>query len=168
MSILQTFGLDPYLLTAQIVNFLIILYVLKRFLYPPLFNVFKKREELVKESLQKSEESEKILEKTKIKEKEIINEAKRSADEIIKEAQERSTELISKAQDDTKQKTDKMLKDAKAQIELETAEAQKQLNTYVLKLSVEILEKSLKNVLSEKEQSEIVANAIKAMQKQPN
>jgi F-type H+-transporting ATPase subunit b len=168
MEILKTFGLDPYLLAAQIINFLIILYVLKRFLYPPLFKVFKKREELIKESADKAEENEKILEKTKELEKETIKKAKVTADEILKEAREQSADIINKAQVDAKQKADKMVKDAKAQIELETAEAQKQLNTYVLKLSVEILQKSLSNVLSEKEQSEIVERAIKVMQKQPN
>jgi len=168
MEILKTFGLDPYLVTAQIVNFLIILYVLKRYLYPPLFKVFKMREELVKESINKAEENEKILEKTKDQEKEVIKKAKSTADEVIKEARERSDEIVKKSEEDAKQKADKMLKDAREQIALETTEAQKQLNKYVVKLSVEILQKSLSNVLTEKEQSEIVAKAMKEMQKLPN
>jgi len=168
MEILKTFGLDPYLLTAQIVNFLIILYVLKRFLYPPLFKVFKKREELVKESLNKAEENEKLLEKARIQEKEIIKKAKATADEVIKESRERSEEIVKKAEENAKQNADKILKDAKEQIALETAEAQKELNKYVIKLSIQILEKSLSNVLTEKEQSEIVAKAMKEIQKLPN
>ena len=61
-----------------------------------------------------------------------------------------------------------MLKDAKTQIELETSQAQEQLNTYVLKLSLDMLKKTLGNVFSEKEQSEIIEKAMKEMQKQPN
>ena len=167
MEILKTFGLDPYLVIAQIVNFLVIFYVLKRYLYPPLFTVFKKREQLVKESITKAEENEKILEKSKAQEKEILKKAKTTADEIIKDAHDRADDIVKKAEESTKQQTDKMLKDAKEQIALETAEAEKQLNNYVVKLSVEILEKSLRGVLTEKEQSEIVAKAIKSMQK-PN
>ena len=165
MEILHTFGLDPYLLLAQIVNFLIILYVLKRFLYPPLFKVFKKREELVKESIQKAEENEKILEKTKNLEKEVIQKAKITADEIIEEAHEQAADIMKKADEDTKQKTDKMLKDARAQIELESSEAKKQLNNYVMDLSLELLKKTLANIFSSKEQSEIVDRALKEMQK---
>ena len=167
MEILKTFGLDPYLVIAQIVNFLVIFYVLKRYLYPPLFKVFKKREELVKESIEKAQENEKILEKSKLQEKEILAKAKTTADELIKEAHDRADEILKKAEENTKQQTDKMLKDAKEQIELEKTEAEKQLNKYVVKLSVEILEKSLSNILTEKEQSEIVAKALKSMQK-PN
>ena len=168
MEILNTFGLNPYLVGAQIVNFLIILYVLKRFLYPPLFNVFKKREELVKESIKKAEENEKVLEKTKNLEKEIIQKAKVSADEIIKEARDQASDIVKKAEEDSKGKSDKMLKDARVQIELETSEAQKKLNTYVIDLSLDLLKKTLGNVFSEKEQSEIVQKALKEMQKQPN
>jgi F-type H+-transporting ATPase subunit b len=168
MEIFKTFGLDPYLVTAQIVNFLIIFYVLKRYLYPPLFKVFKKREELVKESITKAEENEKILEKTKNLEKETIKKAKVTADEVIKEAHERSEEIIKEAEEAAKQNADKMLKDAKEQIALETETAQKELNKYVVKLSIQILEKSLSNVLTEKEQSEIVAKAMKEIQKLPN
>ena len=168
MDILKTFGLNWQLLLAQIVNFLIILYVLKRYLYPPLFNVFKKREELVKDSIKKAEENEKILEKTKNLEKEVIQKAKVTADEIIKEAREQASDIIKKAEEDSKQKSDKMLKDAKAQIELETAESEKKLNKYVIDLSLDLLKKTLANVFNEKEQSEIVQKAMKEMQKQSN
>ncbi len=168
MEILKTFGLDWQLLAAQIVNFLIILYVLKRFLYPPLFKVFKKREELVKESIEKAQENEKILEKSKEQEKEILKKARVSANEIIKDANERSDEVVKKAEVEAKNKSDKMLIDAKEQIELEKMEAQKQLNKYVLQLSLDLLQKTLSNVFTEKEQSELVERAIKVMQKQPN
>ena len=165
MEILHTFGLDWKLVAAQIVNFLVIFYVLKRYLYPPLFKVFKKREELVKESMSKAEENEKILEKTKSLEKDILKKAKTTADEIVKDAHDRADEIQKKAEETTKQQTDKMLNDAKEQIALEKAEAEKQLNKYVVKLSFEILEISLSNVITEKEQSEIVAKALKSMQK---
>jgi F-type H+-transporting ATPase subunit b len=168
MDILKTFGLNPYLTIAQIINFLIILYVLKRYLYPPLFKVFKKREELVKESIEKAEQSEKALEKAKEQEKEVIKKARITADEIIKEAREQASETLKLAEVSTKEQTDKMLKDAKAQIELETSQAQEQLNTYVLKLSLDMLKKTLENVLSEKDQSEIIEKAMKEMQKMPN
>lgn len=151
MEILKTFGLNWQLLLAQVVNFLIIFYVLKRYLYPPLFKVFKKREELVKQSIQKAEENEKLLEKAKIQEKEVIKKAKITADELIKESREQSADIVKKAEEEAKQKADKILKDAKEQIALETAEAQKKLNEYVMKLSIKILERSLSNVLTEKE-----------------
>src|ERR1700722_13501281 len=106
MDIFQTFGLNPYLTIAQIVNFLILLYILKRYLYPPLFKVFKKREALVKESIEKAEQSEKALEKAKEQEKEVIKKARITADEIVKEAREQATEILKHAEASTKEQTD--------------------------------------------------------------
>jgi F-type H+-transporting ATPase subunit b len=168
MEILKTFGLNPYLTIAQIINFLILFYILKRFLYPPLFKVFKKREEIIKESIEKAEENQKILEQSKEQEKEIIKKARVTADEIIKEAREQSSDIVTQAEVTAKQHADKMMQDAKMQIDLETSQTQAKLEKYVVKLSLELLKKSLTNVFSEKEQNEIVDKALKEMQKQPN
>ncbi len=168
MEIFKTFGLDWYLVAAQIVNFLVILYILKRFLYKPLFRVLKKREDLVKESVVKAEESTKALEKAQAAEKEILKKAQVAASQIINDAKEQSTEMIKQAEEKTKEQTEKMLKDAKVQIEQETIQAQNQLNKYVTQLSLQLLKKSLGNVFTEKEQSEIIDRAVKELQKRPN
>ncbi len=153
---------------GQIINFLIILYILKRYLYKPLFNVLKKRQELAKESVKNAENSEKALESAKEHEKEIIQKARQIADDIIKEAKERSDEIVKLADVSAKERTDKMLQDTKVQIDLETAQAQKELNQYVLRLSLDMLKRTLNNVFTEKEQSEIIDKAMKEMQKLPN
>jgi len=168
MQILQTFGLNPYLTIAQIINFLILLYILKRYLYPPLFKIFKKREELVTESIKKADDAESALEKAKESEKEIIKNARHVADDILKDARDQADEIVKEAEVHAKEKSDKMILDAKAVIELESSQAKKELSTYVLKLSLDILKKSLPSVFSEKEQNEIINKAVKEMQKIPN
>jgi F-type H+-transporting ATPase subunit b len=130
--------------------------------------VFKKREELVKESIEKAEQSEKALEKAKEQEKEIIKKARLTGDDIIKEAKEQSDEIIKQAEISAKDRADKMINDAKGQITLETAQAQEELNKYVLRLSMDMLKRTLSNVFTEKEQSEIIDKAMKEMQKLPN
>jgi F-type H+-transporting ATPase subunit b len=168
MEIFEIFGLNGILIIAQIVNFLVILYILKRFLYKPLFSVLEKRQQLAKEAVEKADESSKALEDAQEKEKEIIRKAQETAAQIIADAKEQSADMIKKAEENTKKQTDKMLADAKTQIEQETQHAQSQLNKYVAKLSVDLLKKSLANVFTEKEQSEIIERAVKEIQKRPN
>jgi F-type H+-transporting ATPase subunit b len=165
MEIFGTFGLDPVLTAAQIVNFLVILYVLKRFVYKPLFNVLQKRQDMVKDSVKNAEESKKALEKAEAKEKELIKEARSNADQILKDAKEQAAVIIKKAEEDTKKQTQQMLKDAKEQIELETAKAQVELNKHVAQLSVELLKKSIDKVFTGKEQGELVDRAVKELRK---
>ena len=51
MELLKDFGFDPILLTAQIINFLIVLVVLKKFMYKPVLDMLKKRENDIKKGI---------------------------------------------------------------------------------------------------------------------
>lgn len=168
MEIFNTFGINWTLTIAQIVNFLVVLYILKRYLYKPLFNVLKKRQDLAKESIKNAEDSQKALEKAKEQEEKIIKQAHETAQQIVSDAREQSASILKDSEAQTKQKTDQMIKTAKEQIELEKVETEAQLNKYVMNLSVELLKKTLPTILTEKEQSEIINKTIKSMQKQAN
>lgn len=165
MEIFETFGLDPIIIIAQIVNFLIILYILKRFAYKPIFKIFKDREALIKDSIKKSEEATKALEKAQTQEKELMKKARETQTELLKDAKESATEIIKKAEEEARKQTQQLLADAKEQIELDTKKAQQELNKHVSELSIELLKKSLSNVFSDKEQSAVVSKAVKDLKK---
>lgn len=165
MEIFKTFGIDPIIIAAQIVNFLIILYILKRFAYKPIFTLFKQREELVKESIKKAEDATKALEKAEKQEKEIVKNARTAAEQLLRDAKENSSDMIKAAEEEARKVTQQMIADAKEQIALETKHAQEQLSKHVSELSVELLKKSLGNVFTEKEQSAVVAKAVKDLKK---
>ncbi len=162
-EVLHNFGVDWQLLIAQVINFLIILYLLKRFLYKPVFNLLKKREEAIKQGLSKADESKKALDEALVKEKKIIKEAQDTGKKIIQEAKEQSETVAKKIEEKAKKQADQMLEDARAQIEREKRAVEKELEKHVSELSVKILKQSLDNVFTEKEQSEVVAKATKAM-----
>lgn len=168
MEALKDFGINGPLIVAQIVNFLIILFVLKKFLYKPIFETFKKREALVKESIAKAEESRKALEKAQKEEKEIIKKAQATANQVIKDAKEQAMTIIKGSEESAKKETQHMIEEARVQIAQETKLAEKQLNKHVSKLSVELLKKSLPNVFTDEEQTELVAKAVKELEKRPN
>ena len=168
MEILKNFGIEWTLTLAQIINFLIIFYILKQYLYRPIFNVLKKRQDAIKEGVKKAEESKKELEQALEKEKEIIKEAKETAKEIIQEAHEQAQELSIEADEKAKQMTNRMINDAKIQIDLETKKAEAILSKHVSELSVKLLKKSLSNIISDKEQADIISKAVRELGKKPN
>ena len=75
MEILNNFGFEPILFFAQIVNFLIIYLVLKKFLYKPLLKVLNDRKHKIEEGLKSAEESNRLLKETIDKEQEILKNA---------------------------------------------------------------------------------------------
>lgn len=162
-EVLNNFGVEWQLLLAQIINFVIIFYLLKRFLYKPIFNMLKKREDAIKQGLSKADESKKALDEALVKEKKIIKEAQDTAKKIIQEAKENSVTVAKEIEEKAKKQADQMVADARVQIDREARQAEKELEKHVGELSVKILKQSLDNVFTDKEQTEVVAKATKAL-----
>lgn len=165
MEIIKNFGIDPYLVGAEIVNFLIILYVLKRFLYKPVFSMLKKREEMIKQGLKDAKTSKEELEKTEVERKKILKLAREDAKKIIDEANRESQEIIASAAEKAKKQTSVSLKEAQEEIVRETREAEKRLQSKIGLLVENIIKQSLKDLLSPAEQKEILEKTLKYLPK---
>ena len=113
MELISKLGIDWRLLVAQIINFIILLLILNRFLYQPILNILKDRAKMVKKSLEDSKkieeellkiakEREDSLKKARIEAKEIIQAATSAAstqkEEILTIAKQEAEAIISKAQ----------------------------------------------------------------------
>jgi len=131
MEILEDFGVEPILLLAQVVNFVILLYILKRFLYKPILKVLEERKKRIETSVKQSEEMQKrfdeitkkqteILDKTKAESEQIIegakNEAKILADQIQLNATNAGNERIKRTQQTLEIEKQKMINEAKREI----------------------------------------------------
>jgi F-type H+-transporting ATPase subunit b len=168
MEIFKSFGIDGIAVAAQIVNFLVILFILRRFVYKPMFKIFKQREDLAKKSIADEEASKKLLAKTQEQEKETLKKAQVTATQIIKDAREQSADMLVQAEEKTRKQTEEMIMEAREQITRETQAAQEKLTGYVSKLSVELLKKSLSSAFTPDEQSSIVKRAVKELQTKTN
>src|ERR1035437_399178 len=161
MEILKTFGLDPILLGAQIINFLIIFYLLKRFLYKPVLGMLKTREDKIKEGMRQAEEARLTLEKTIDEEKKILSKAHDEAKSLITDAKTQALEVAKEVEENTKRQAEKILLDAKAQIEQDAKRMETELGEKISILAKDMLTKSLQGAIGEKEQKQIAEKAVK-------
>lgn len=168
MEIIQKFGIDPWLLGAQIVNFFIILYLLKRFAYKPILLALKTREEKIRKGLQDAEESRQLLEKATTREQEILKKANNEAKKLLAETRSQQDVLLRQAEESTKKVAEKMLKEAREQIAFELLQAEKRLSTHVSELAMHFLQKSIEELFSENEQEVIMRTALKNMKGKKN
>ena len=165
MEILKNFGFDPVMLVAQIINFLIIFYLLKRFLYKPIFAMLKKRQDAIIEGQKQAEEARLTLEKTLSDEKKILTKARDEAKNITEDAKKQAIELATAINENTKKQNEKLLIEARAQIEQEVREVEKKLSEKISLIAKDMLTKSLEGIISEKEQKQIVEKTIKNIKK---
>lgn len=160
MELLSKLGIDYKLLIAQIVNFLVLLFILYRFAYRPVLAMLEKRARRIEKGLKDAAEAKKELKAAYKKEEEILKKAHREAKNIIekmhKQAEKAQAEIIV----ETKKQTDKMVKDAKVQIEREKEKTVQEIKAEIGSLVVAAAEKVIGERVDEKKDKELIERAI--------
>ncbi|MBI1888999.1 MAG: F0F1 ATP synthase subunit B [Candidatus Spechtbacteria bacterium] len=159
-ELFQNLGIKWQLLAAQVFNFFILFFVLKKFLYKPILKFLKERREAIEEGLKKSELAEekfremreiqaRELTKTRKVAQEIVEEAKKRAEvtqkEILADAKTQSETIFLKAERDISQLKNQRL-----------AEAEKEIG----RLAIEGLEYMLKEKISDEKKGSLQEDAI--------
>ena len=163
MDILKTFGVDPVLVGAQIINFLIIFYLLKKFLYKPVLGMLKKREDKIQEGIKQAEEARITMEKTLAEEKKILNKAQTEAKNILEDARLKSLETSREIEANAKKQAERIVIQAKEVIEQESKNAESKLTQKISLVASDLLTESLKGLFNEKDQKQILNKTLKTI-----
>ena len=162
-SLISQLGIDPSLLLAQIVNFTILLLVLRKFLYKPMLDMFHKRSSTIAKSIReakKIEEDVKKLEETKENE---MRQARVQAKDIVNQAVSLAEKEKEKVLVGTKTESDKMVADAKNIIRTQKDQMLKELEKETGGLAVAMVEKFFKSGVTKEEHERIVKNIVSAI-----
>lgn len=165
MEIIKDFGVDPLLLSAQIVNFLIILFILRKFAFKPLLDILKKRQSEIKEGLKSADEGRKILEEAKEKEKNILSKALKDAESLILDSKVQAKEEAEKILESARKEAEDIKNSTIAQMNEEYKNAEKKLSLSLGNAAINLLEKSMKDVFGNAKQEELLKMAIKKINK---
>ncbi|HEV2339381.1 MAG TPA: F0F1 ATP synthase subunit B [Patescibacteria group bacterium] len=165
-QLLSNFGVQPLLLAAQIVNFLIVLYLLNRFAFKPILRILDERKKTIAESIKNAAETEKLLQLTEQKEKAILKKAQQQAQQLLADAKAQAEATQEEAEEKTRALTEKMLSDAKRQIDEQAKTIEKQLAKHTVEVALSLLEKSLTGIFDEREQKSVLIKASKQLEKE--
>ncbi len=160
MEILNQFGFDIKLFVAQIINFLVIAYIFKRFLYKPILNTLHSRTKLIKKGLKDAEDAASALENAQNKSDEILAKAGKEAERILAEAKNHAQESREKIMNDTKVEIEKMMQQTKEQIELERTQFRTEAKDMSLEISRQILQSAIIGLFDKKEQQELIKKGV--------
>lgn len=146
---MDALGIEWTLLLAQIVNFGILIILLRMFLYQPVLNMLNARKERIAQSMKDAErvsaaareaeqEKSKVLEQARREAQEIRAQATRDAEKIAQDvrgrAEQEATDIRMKAQ-----------ADAAKQVELALADANKQIADLAIMATEKLLGRELAN-----------------------
>ncbi len=160
MEIAKQFGIEPILLAAQIINFLVILFVLKKFFYKPLVKMLEDRKRKIAESLQNADTIEAKLKTTEEKSALILDTARKNAEDILSDAKTEAQRIADAAGQEAKAATEETLKKAMEQIASEREKMQKDLEQETMDLIAATVKKVLGRNLKDVERKSLTAKSI--------
>lgn len=127
----RQFGVNWKLLLAQAVNFFVLFWILKRFVYSPVLGMIEKRRKEIKEGLEAAEASQKRL-----------AEADAEKQTILTQANQESLEIVSRSEIKAKEREQEILEQAQKKVEAVVLEAKQKIREEQLKTEEEILRES--------------------------
>ncbi|MCR4662896.1 MAG: F0F1 ATP synthase subunit B [Endomicrobiaceae bacterium] len=162
--ILELFGLEKGLFIAQIINFAILLFILKMFLYKPIAKMLEERKAKIKQGLDDAENAKKALEEADNQKILILKEAKIDADKILENTKVSSENLKQQSAQDAKKQAAEIVDNAKKQAQTEFEKVSKQVGSMSVDLSKKIVAKILSEIFTEEDKNIVLAKAVEKIE----
>ncbi len=159
MDTLGKLGLDPVLLAAQIVNFLIIAWLLWRFLLKPLMARMAERAEKIRKGLADAEAAARARDEAAKERDALLGAAHAEASGILEKAREEAERIRAAAAEAARAEGDRILTDARARIRREREDAEREVEGYSLELSEKLIQKVVGSLLTPEESARIATRA---------
>ena len=134
-------GLNLPVLVAQLVNFFLLLVLLRIFLYRPILEMLDRRKQRIQEGEQAAEQSKEQASQAEADVATQIEEARQQSQALVAQAQEASNRIQEDSRNQAKQEADLLLERARNEIQLERDQAVAVLRSEFADLTVNAAEK---------------------------
>lgn len=159
-------NLDIQQILTQIVAFLILLVILRRFAWRPILTLLDERRDRIAKGLKDIEESKARLEALKVDYEAKIRAIEDEARQKIASAVREGKEIASQIREESRQKAQELLKRMRENLEIEMIKAKVELKDEIARLVIETAEKVVGKTLSEDRHKELVMEFMKDLEKQ--
>jgi len=141
----------------QLVLFVGLVLLLKKFAWKPILDSVNNREEGIKKALDSAEKAKREMENLQADNEKLLQEARMEREAMLKEARDLKSKMIEDAKGEAENQANKIIQQAQATIESEKKAAISELKSQVASLSIEIAEKVVREELSNKDkQSKLI------------
>jgi len=158
---LGAFGINPILLAGQIINFLVIGWVLYRFLLKPLQANMKARSEKIARGLKDAEQARAALDDAGKERERVLAEAYAQSSRVLERARDEAERLRTAALERARADAQRVIEEARGLVALERQEMERAMQGLSIQLSGRILESVVTDLFSEEEKARIVAEGMR-------
>ncbi|SEQ98389.1 F0F1 ATP synthase subunit B [Piscibacillus halophilus] len=148
-------------MVAQLVIFIILLALLKKFAWGPLMKVMKEREDHIANEIDTAEKNRQEAERFMNEASAELKDARQNAHQIIEDAKQTAKTQESSILEDARNEAERIKESAREEIAQERDKAVQALQEQVATLSVQIASKVIEKELSADEQDELIQQYLK-------
>ncbi len=158
---ISALGLNFKAFLFQLIAFVIVLVVLKKYVFPKLIATLEARRETLEESLIQAKKTEEALASAEKKATEILNEARSQADTSLNDAKKVAVQVVASAELAATQRAKHIINDAELSLADEREKLRSELKSELAELVAVATEKVLERKIDTKTDMQIIADALK-------
>lgn len=162
---LSALGLNVQSFVFQLITFVIVLVLLRKYVYGRLVDTLEARRKAVEESLDKATEAAKELEQTEKKVATMLDEARAEAQDIVALAHKEATAMVEEAEVKAAKKAEHMITQAESRLKQDIEAARTELRHEAASLVALATEKILRTKVDSKADKDLIAAALKEVSK---
>lgn len=159
-SLLSALGIDWKLLVVQAIAFLVLVWILGKFVYPAIIKSIDDRRTAIEAGLKEAKESHEALEKAEAKIEKILADARKEADDILARSHQEAATMVAEAEGKAKQRAEQIVEDARAQLDADVAKARQALKTETVKLVATATEHVIHEKLDDRKDANLITKAL--------
>lgn len=160
---MEGLNIDWKILIGQLINFAILFFVLKSFVYAPFLSLMKKRREQIEDGINKSKEAEENLNKIREVKEKADKENEEKKKEIILDAERQGKEKISEAILLAEKERESLLLKAQKEAEEIKEKEKEKMEKIVIDNSFALAEKVLKENIDQEKNKEVTEEFLKSI-----
>ena len=159
-ELIKTFHIDIKLIIAQLVNFGIVLFVLKKYAYGPVLKMMQERTDKIEKGMADAEIAGKKILEIAEQEKTVLVEARRQAQEIVTKAEEIAKKNKEEIIVEAKNQSEKILSDSAKKIEQEKNQMLQEVKGQIADLIISATGKVIREKIDSEKDAQLIKNAI--------
>lgn len=158
---LGALGINLQGFVFQLITFVLVLLLLRKYVYQRLVETLETRRKAVIESLDSAKEAAAALEKSNEKAGELLKEARKEAAGIVALAKKEAAQVAEEAEEKASKKAEHLVEQAEARIHSDIAAARLSLQSEMVGLVAAATEKVIAQKLDAKSDAKLIKDALK-------
>jgi len=159
-GLFSSLGLNTQTFVLDTLAFLVTVWVLKKYVYPPLVKALDSKKDELEAAVRLETEAKKSLEKAEGQAGDIVTEARSAADEILAAARDQATAQLDEARAKSEAQAQRTISEAREQLARDVSAARQTLRGETARLVASAAEAVLGEKLDAKHDAELIGRSL--------